>query len=96
MIIPAFKEIYTKEIDGQTVKTICTLICTENNGELQCGGYKQVLYTVGDNLSFGISKTNIKSKYNKGLGTKLAYAMAMRFLMLKLNNGEKFVEDNIK
>jgi hypothetical protein len=91
MIIPQFKEVYTKEIDGKTVKTICRLVVIENIEV----GFKDI-FSTGTQLSFGISKTSINSKYNKGLGMKLSYAMAMRFLLLKLNNGEKHVEDNIK
>jgi hypothetical protein len=95
MIIPQFKEVYTKEIDGDTVKTICTLVVNLTSIE-KTEGAKEILHSINDQLSFGISKTSVKSRYNKNLGMKLSYAMAMRFLILKINNGEKYVEDNIK
>ena len=94
MIIPQFKEVYTKEIDGDTVKTVCTLIGLEEIESKIPNGC--IVWHKDAILSFGISKTSLKSKYNKNLGMKLSYAMAMRFLILKLNNGEKYVEDNIK
>jgi hypothetical protein len=94
MIIPSFKEVYTKTIDGGIVKTECSLIAIDGKEVADVGS--ESLFVIGKKISFGISKTHVKSKYNKNLAMKLSYAMAMRFLILKLNDGKKFVEDNIK
>lgn len=85
--IPTFREVYTNELDekeGVThVKTVCEIISMEDSPD---GKIKK-----DEKLSFGISRTK-GDKYNEQLGKKVSYAMAMRFMFMRIS-GEKHVED---
>ena len=81
--VPEFIEVYsTKTLDTfdgvKHFRTICELKNMKTD----------------EILSFGISKVSGVNNYNPVLGKTLAYSHAVRFLFLKLNNGEKYVEDN--
>ena len=78
--VPEFREVYRVEVrKNGIIRTICELRCLES----------------GEQLSFGVARVSGPENYNKSTGKIIAYGNAMRFLFLKLRNGDIFVEDTI-
>jgi len=79
--IPTFKEVYTHTVKKTGVSELHKIICEIKDIETD-----QV-------LSFGFTRISNEKKIKLNVGKKLAYASAMRYLFIKLNNGVKNVED---
>jgi len=90
--VPKFKEVYYNEEETKDgvvfVKTVCDLMCME---DCEAGVDHKTHFKENERMAFGVSRTR-GDKYNEQLGKKVAYAMAMRFLFMRLSEG-KNVED---